>query len=296
LHDLKLGIDSWSYHRYLGKISDTEPFTGIRWTTEQFLNRAKDLGAQGVSLETILLESTEGDYISKLRVLLDRFDMKRILAWVHPEFALSARNNVEKKKTVDDLRSHFDLARKIGTEILRIEGSKAIYRYEPHKPRLDRLAKTLKGLAEEAESYGLRLAYENHIDFTSDEIVGLIEKVGSESLRVNFDTGNQLRMFEDPLDAAKKLAPYAIATHVKDLDVVKYGKFYSKRVTPRDLFFWASVPLGDGIIDIPAIIQVLHDSGYTGLYAVEIDRLKEGCESEDKAVEKSLNYLRNLRI
>jgi hypothetical protein len=89
LHDLKLGIDSWSYHRYLGKISDTEPFTGIRWTTEQFLNRAKDLGAQGVSLETILLESTEGDYISKLRVLLDRFDMKRILAWVHPEFALS---------------------------------------------------------------------------------------------------------------------------------------------------------------------------------------------------------------
>jgi len=75
-----------------------------------------------------------------------------------------------------------------------------------------------------------------------------------------------------------------------------YNKFYSTRGTPKDWFFWASVPVGDGIVDIPAIAQILKDSGYKGVLAIEIDCLKEGYDDEDKAVEKSVKYLRSLNV
>lgn len=291
MKDLKVGIDSYCYHRYFGEVYDIQPKTEIRWTYEQFINRAKELGVDGVNLETCFLPSIEEDYILKLKKLLDKYKMERVLAWGHPDGLEAGKS----KKAIDDLRRHLEPTKKIGTDILRIVGGSLKYRDEPHEPQLKRLTKILKEVAEEAGSYNLKLAYENHIDYTSEEILELIEKVDSESLKVNLDTGNALRMFEDPLEAARKLAPYTVATHIKDLSPIKYNKFYDTRGTPKDWFFWASVPVGDGIIDIPAIVEVLHDSGYKGVYAVEIDCLKEGYENEDEAVEKSVKYLRSLR-
>ena len=289
---MKVGVDSYCYHRYFGEIYDIQPKTEKRWTYEQFIERAKKLRVNGVSLETCFLPSIEEDYILKLKKLLDQYEMERVMAWGHPDGLEAGKN----KGAVEDLRKHFEPTKKIGTNILRIVGSSLKFRDEPHEPQLKRLRKVLKKVVEEAESYDLKLAYENHIDYTSDELLQLIEKVNSESLKVNFDTGNALRMFENPVEAAKKLAPYIVATHIKDVSPVRYNKFYSTPATPRDWFFWAAVPVGDGIIDIPSIIQILHDAGYKGTYAVEIDCLKEGYDDEDKAVEKSVKYLKSLTL
>jgi sugar phosphate isomerase/epimerase len=289
---LKVGIDSYCYHRYFGEIYDIQPRTDTRWTYEKFISRAKELGVDGVNLETCFLPSIEDDYILSLKRLLDDYKMERVLAWGHPD-GLEAGGN---RKAIDDLKRHFKPTKRIGTSILRIVGSSLMFRDRPHEPQLKKLAKILREVAEEAESYDIILAYENHIDYTSDEIARLIEKVGSENLRVNFDTGNALRMFEDPREACKKLAPYTVATHVKDISPIKYNRFYSTPGTPRDWFFWASVPVGDGIVDTVAIAQILKESGYTGVLAVEIDCLKEGYDDEDKAVEKSIKYLRSLNV
>jgi len=289
---LKVGIDSYCYHRYFGEIYDIQPKTDTKWTYEKFISRARELDVDGVNLETCFLPSIEDDYILRLKKLLDDYKMERVLAWGHPDGLEAGRS----KKAIDDLKRYFKPAKTIGTNILRIVGSSLMFRDQPHEPQLKKLAKILRETAEEAESYDIILAYENHIDYTSDEIVGLIEKVGSENLRVNLDTGNALRMFEDPVEASKKLARYTVATHVKDISPIKYNKFYSARGTPKDWFFWASVPVGDGIVDIPAIAQILKDSGYKGVLAVEIDCLKEGYDDEDKAVEKSVKYLRSLNV
>lgn len=289
---MKVGIDSYCYHRYFGEIYDIQPRTDIKWSYEKFISRAKQLGVDGVNLETCFLPSIEDGYILSLKRLLDDYKMERVLAWGHPDGLEGGAN----RRAADDLKRHFKPTKVIGTHILRIVGSSLMFRDRPHEPQLRRLAKMLKAAAEEAESYDIVLAYENHIDYTSDEIVRLIERVGSENLRVNFDTGNALRMFEDPVEACKKLARYTVATHVKDISPIRYNRFYATRGAPKDWFFWASVPVGDGIVDIPAIAHILRDSGYEGLFAVEIDCLKEGYDDEDKAVEKSVRYLRSLNV
>lgn len=289
---IKVGVDSYCYHRFFGEIYDIQPKTDVRWTYEQFIERAGQLGVNGVSLETCFFPTISEEYLSKLRSLLDKYNLERVVAWGHPDGFEGGKN----EKALDDLRKYFSVTKKLGTNILRIVASSLKYRDEPHEPQLKRLTKILKKACEEAETYGLTLALENHIDYTADEILTLIEKVKFDNLRVNLDTGNALRMFEDPVQVAEKLAPYVVATHIKDLSPVKYNKFYNTRCTPRDWFFWASVPVGDGIIDIPSIVRILHDAGYKGCYTVEIDCLKEGYDDEDEAVEKSVIYLKSLKI
>ena len=45
-----------------------------------------------------------------------------------------------------------------------------------------------------------------------------MRQVNHPNIRVNFDTGNTLRVMEDPVKAARCLGPYTVATHTKDVD------------------------------------------------------------------------------
>src|SRR5579862_4912653 len=79
------------------------------------------------------------------------------------------------------------------------------------------LGGALKKLLGPAEKHGIVIAVENHIDMLADEMVDLITSIDSPWLGVCLDTGNNLRMFEDPLEVSAKLAPFTRATHIKDL-------------------------------------------------------------------------------
>ncbi len=161
-----------------------------------------------------------------------------------------------------------------------------MFRDEPHGPQIERISGILKETVKQAEDAGVKLAIENHIDFTADEILEILNNVDSEYLGVNFDTGNTLRVFEDPVEAARKLAGHIYATHMKDIDP-GHG-------SPRDWTFWASAPAGSGIIDMPGIVQVLREAGYQGMLCVEIDFQKDPQADETKAVESAVNYLKSL--
>jgi sugar phosphate isomerase/epimerase len=130
------------------------------------------------------------------------------------------------------------------------------------------------------------LAIENHIDYTSAEIEEILERVGSEVLKVNLDTGNTLRLMEDPVAAARRLGPYTVATHTKDLDACRH-------VRPEEWYFFSSVPVGTGLIDMPGVVRALKESGYEGVLAVETDHHKDN-QSEDQLVADSVAYLKEL--
>lgn len=85
-----------------------------------------------------------------------------------------------------------------------------------------------------AADSGVVLAIENHIDLYADELVELCESIDSPALGVCLDTANNLRLFEHPVEVARKLAPWTRATHVKDIAAT--------RGDPRTFAFWPSVP------------------------------------------------------
>ena len=87
----------------------------------------------------------------------------------------------------------------MGADIMRIVASSLMFRYEPHEPQIDAMVRMLTESVKIAADHGVVLAIENHIDYTSAEIMQILERVGSDALKVNFDTGNTLRMMEDPV-------------------------------------------------------------------------------------------------
>lgn len=50
-----IGFDSFSYHRYFGETTPWEQPVDVAWTTEDVLDRAVEVGAEVVSLQTCYL-------------------------------------------------------------------------------------------------------------------------------------------------------------------------------------------------------------------------------------------------
>jgi sugar phosphate isomerase/epimerase len=60
-----------------------------------------------------------------------------------------------------------------GADVMRVVGSSLMFRFEPHAPQIKRLTKMFSKAVKIAEKNGVKLAVENHLDFTSDEMLTL---------------------------------------------------------------------------------------------------------------------------
>lgn len=279
---MKVGIDSYCYHRYFGEIYPDQTDPGFRWTFLDFVRRAVELEVDGVSLESCFFESLEPGYLGEIRGVLDDRKLERVLAWGHPDGLEAGRNEAAWR----EMNSLIPKAECMGAGIMRIVASSLMFRYEPHAPQIEAIVRMLKESVKIAENHGVILALENHIDYTSAEIYEILERVDSPNLKVNFDTGNTMRMMEDPVAAARRLGPYTVATHTKDVEACRH-------VRPEEWYFFSSVPVGTGLIDMPGVVRALKDCGYEGVLAVESDHHKDN-QDEDRLVADSIGYLKRL--
>jgi sugar phosphate isomerase/epimerase len=279
---MKLAIDSYCYHRYFGEV-----YPGLQQPAHRtmsvwdFLKRAKRLGVAGVSLESCFLPSDD-EFFRRLRDALDDYGFERVWAWGHPNGLCSGTD----RDAARDLVTHIGHARAIGARVMRIVGGSRRTRPASFAQHKRQLSGMLKKLLPAAEDNGVVLAMENHIDLTADEMVDLISTIDSPWLGVCLDTGNNLRLHEDPLVVAAKLAPLAQATHVKDIGV--------RPGDPKEFAFWPSVPLGKGLVDIGRVVELLRKAEYKGLLAIEVDFLHPDHGDEDRAVAASVKYLKGL--
>jgi len=246
-----------------------------------FLRRAKRLGVVGVSLESCYLPQDE-PFRERLRRQLDAYRFECAWAWGHPDGLRSGTD----RQAARELVKHLGIAARLGCKVMRIVGGSRRSRPKSWSVHQRQLGRMLREILDGAQQHGVVLALENHIDLLADEMVDLIAGIDSPWLGVCLDTGNNLRMIEDPVAVAEKLAPFTRATHIKDLTAY--------RGDPRDFRFWPSVPLGDGIIDLEAILGFLQKSRYQGLLAIEIDYLHPEHGEEDRAMARSVRFLRSL--
>jgi sugar phosphate isomerase/epimerase len=224
------------------------------------------------------------EYLLQVRELLDEYNLDRVFAWGHPDGLEGGTNQDAYREMIRG----FDSARTIGAKVMRVVGSSLRFRNQPHGPQIERLTRMFREAIQVAEGYGVRMAVENHIDFTADEMLSLLTDVNSPWLGINFDTGNFLRLLDDPIKGMAKLVPYVYATHIKDLKV-------QEGVAADEWYFFSCTPVGEGVVDNSRLVRLLADAGYEGLLAVEIDFLHPDYENnEDQAVVRSVAELKKL--
>jgi sugar phosphate isomerase/epimerase len=283
---MKVGIDSYCYHRFFGEVYPQQPSPPREMSMEDFITRAHRLGVDGVALESCFIPRFDREYLSEIKGLLDEHGLDRVYAWGHPDGLEGGKN----QKMFEEMVQSIEHARAVGAKVMRVVGSSLQFRFEPHQPQIERLSRMFSQAVKEAEKQDVRLAVENHIDFNADEILAILSNVGSPYLGVNFDSGNFVRVLDDPVQAMEKLVKHVYATHIKDLRI-------QQGVPVNEWFFFSCTPVGDaGLVDNLRLARLLEDNGYQGLLAVEIDFLHPDYmkKGEDRAVEQSVRELKRI--
>lgn len=130
--------------------------------------------------------------------------------------------------------------------------------------------RTLARVEPIVRKHRIRLAIENHKDWLVPEMVGLLGRISSEYIGVCVDTGNSIALLEDPMAVIDAYAPYAFSTHLKDMGVQEYA----------DGFLLSEVPLGEGFLDLNAIVSRLQQAQPEIQFSLEMitrDPLKVPC-------------------
>lgn len=109
--------------------------------------------------------------------------------------------------------------------------------------QLDALHRFLAGFLPVARAHGTRLLVKTHEEITSLETLELVERLDSDWLGVSFDPANVLVRIEDPVAAARRLAPHIRQLHLDDAILKPEGEGVRRYLCP----------LGDGIIDWPQL-------------------------------------------
>ncbi len=101
--------------------------------------------------------------------------------------------------------------------------------------------------AKAAEAEKFPLALENHKDWTLEDALGLMKEFGGEYFGILLDTGNNISLLDDPHEFVEKLAPYALATHLKDMDYQEHPLGFEM----------SEVAFGEGQLDMKGIIATI---------------------------------------
>jgi sugar phosphate isomerase/epimerase len=104
------------------------------------------------------------------------------------------------------------------------------------------------------------VALEIHGDImaSSDVTIPLLEKIGRDSVKVNYDTANvEFYSGEKAVDDLPKITPYLAHVHLKDTAGGKGN--------------WNFPAIGDGTVDFSRVLDILREAGYAGPYSVELE-------------------------
>ena len=279
---MKIGIDSYCYHRFFGEIYPGQPDPGVRWDLTDFTDHVRSLPAEALALETCFLPDRDEQIIR----CAERFDADLMFAWGHPDGFMGTGE----EEAIGQIRRFLELSARLGIGVMRIAGSSIKHFQEPHEPQIELTLKRLERVVPMAEAHGVKLALENHCDFFMPEILKILETIDSPFLGVCLDTGNCLRLRENPAEAVRRFGKKVFAMHAKDLAPLPDAK-------PDDPLGLACVPAGLGITDFEALLHALHGIDYAGMLLIEISRLHPDYvdAGETSVIEKGLNYLRRLR-
>jgi sugar phosphate isomerase/epimerase len=91
----------------------------------------------------------------------------------------------------------------------------------------------------------IRLALENHKDWTIEEFLSLLKEFEDPWFGVTLDTGNNIALLDDADAVCEALAPYTFSTHLKDMGVEPY----------EDGFLLSEVPFGEGYVNVRRAIE-----------------------------------------
>jgi sugar phosphate isomerase/epimerase len=258
-----LGIADFSYNIRL-RAERSRRTKGGLGDPLNFLEHCNNIGAGGIQMN---IGTRDEDYTRRLRQKAEAYNM-------FVEGSVSLPKN---RSDVERFEAAVRTAKQAGAKVIRIAiGGRRYEQFskaEQFKTFAERSLESLQMGEPVAARHRMRLAIENHKDFRIDQMLGMLRRLNSEYVGVCVDTGNSFALLEDPMATVEAYAPYAFSVHLKDMAVAEY----------EDGFLLADVPLGQGLLDLHRIVQILRKARPEIRFSLEMstrDSLKVPCLTE----------------
>jgi len=275
---MRLGLSQWSVRQW---------FRAGEMDVAGFLAYAKDLGCEGVELLDMFWKDEEEkrrapELLAEAGLVLTSYSLSNDFAHEDP---------ARRREQIEYMKAGIDDAAALGAKVSRVFGGSPKEGMSYEKAR-DYIIEGLKASAEYAAGRGVVLALENHgrLCGKADQVLELIAAVGSEHFRANPDLANFTGVGDDPVEATRKLAPYTVHVHCKDILIVPPEEVREGERTRPDGTALRGVALGEGSVDLRACLEALREAGFTGFLSVEY----EGREDPRTGVPKSVEYVKGL--
>jgi sugar phosphate isomerase/epimerase len=219
----------------------------------QLMDRAIDAGLEGVELPITLIQGE---------------DTATVAQYAQERGLFITLETVGYDPT--GLASAIDLCTRLGAGTVRtlVGGAKLGGDRRPLAGRwqsfLHEILVGLRAATTIAEWAGVNIAVENHQDLASEELLWLCESIGSQRFGVTLDTGSTLATAEEPVDFARRVAPYAKNIHLKDYQVYMYNEGYRL----------VRCSLGQGVVGFPALFAIFSKTCPQVTMSIELGALE----------------------
>ena len=270
-----IGVSTYSFWRFSGPKDD--------YPIETCIDQAAAMGFDGIELLHIQMASEEPDYLQglKRRAFVNGLDLMGFST--HQGFVSPDAD--ERQRNINETIRQIEICYELGIPTMRLntgrwgtsESFTALMNNRGIEPALEGytdedafgwVIDAIERLIPKARQCGVLLGLENHwgLGRTPEGVLRIVEAVDSQWLKVTLDTGNFL---EDPYDKLEMLAPHTVLMQAKT--------YYGGGT-------WYTLDL-----DYQRIAEIMRRHNYAGYVSLEF----EGKESEQTAIPKSLELLRN---
>jgi len=278
---MKIGIDTYSFHRFFGETTKWEVASEEQWTVTEFLQFADTNYVKVVTLETCYLKPKDPALQKELSQWLAKDPTREIaFTWGHP----NGFDGGKKPEALESVLDFLSLSHSLGLEQMRIVLGNHWNFATPPEERFPLLTPLITKILEVATLYNMRIAVENHADFPVRTLMKFIESFNSPRLGMCFDFGNSIRVGDDPVHV------------LQDVDINKIFMVQVKDVRKmpgheEPTGWWPTVLYGTGDANPGKCLQILKANGFADPIVVELSNVFTGLTEKEVAVQ-AIGFLR----
>lgn len=272
-------------------------------TVEQFVDKAAELGYNGVMLMAKRPHVAPLDYGRKERMMLRHHVESRHLAppviagYCDLTAGLDHVDVPHREIWVAYLLELAHLAHDLGATVVRVFTG---YEHQTldHQRQLQHVAATLKEAAQRAADLGITFAVQNHHDLAAgyETLHDLLTAIHEPNCKAAFDAWAPALHGADLAATARHMAPLTVHTTIADYQLRPRYKYVPSQVNYRaEMPYAQAVPMGDGSIDYRAFLDALRCGGFHGTIAYEMcSPLLHGSDlaTLDRYAHRFLEYMR----
>jgi sugar phosphate isomerase/epimerase len=263
-------------------------------TLFDWIEKASQLGVDGLEMHHLFFEGVENTYIDKVRRACDEAGLAIPMMCFSPDF--THPDPKVREEELEKQKKAIDLTVELGGAYCRTLSGQ-------NRPGLDRkkavhwCVEMIRESVEYAAGRGVIINIENHYkdgyweypEFAlhSDVFLEIVEQIDSPYFGVNYDPSNAIVAGEDPIELLQKIKGRVVSMHASDR-YLKGGTVEDLRKMEIDPVYGYARSIQHGVIgkglnDYDAIFSILKGVGFDGWISIEdgmngMDELRQSAE------------------